>query len=239
MISLFCFKNRDYVSLISTLLLVVLVFAFVLKGKPMISDVIKKDHIVKLSLVVPQPPKPQPPQPPKPQPPKPQPPKPQPPKPQPPKPQPPKPQPPKPQPPKPHPPKPQPPKPQPPKPQPPKPQPQPPQPLVASKATARPADPLLQAKFLKMLLIRVTRNKHYPPRAEKFGITGNVIVEYNLKRNGAVLSVTISRSSGNKMLDQAALKAVRTAHFDAWPDKLFSSQESKTFSVKIEYNIDE
>jgi len=239
MISFLCFRYRDYVSLISTLILVLLVFVSVSESKPITSDVVKKDDIVKLSIVA-QPPKPQPPkpQPPKPQPPKPQPPKPQPPKPQPPKPQPPKPQPPKPQPPKPQPPKPQPPKPQPPKPQPPKPQPPKPQPLVAPEATAQRADPSLEAEFLKMLLTRVTRNKHYPSRAEEFGITGNVIIEYILNRSGIVLSVTIGSSSGNKMLDRAALKAVRTAHFDAWPDRVFPGQASKKFSVKIEYSID-
>ena len=90
-----------------------------------------------------------------------------------------------------------------------------------------------------MLLTRVTRNKRYPPRAEEFGITGNVIVEYVLNRSGIILSVTIGNSSGNKMLDQAALKAVRTAHFDVWPDRVFTGQANKKFSVKIEYNIDE
>jgi len=203
------------------------------------SDVLKKDKIIKLSIVA-QPPKPQPPkpQPPKPQPPKPQPPKPQPPKPQPPKPQPPKPQPPKPQPPKPQPHKPQPHKPQPHKPQPPTPQPPKPQ-LAAPKPTAPQVDPSLKAEFLKMLLTRVTKNKHYPPRAEEFGITGNVVVEYVLNRSGMVLSATISRSSGNNMLDRASLKAVRTAHFDAWPDKIFPGDINKKFSVKIEFNIEE
>jgi len=47
------------------------------------------------------------------------------------------------------------------------------------------------------------------------------------------------QSTGNKMLDRSALKAVRTAHFNPWPAKLWPSQISKNFSVKIEYNIEQ
>jgi len=232
----FCFKYRRYISFALTLLLAMslIVTAEVLRART--PDKAKKDDVIKLSLITPELPKPQPP---KPQPPKPQPPKPQPSKPQPPKPQPPKPQPPKPQPPKPQPPKPQPPKPQPPKPQPPKPQPPKPQPVAEPAPTAPKVDPSVEANFLKMLLIRITHNKHYPARAQEFGITGTVVVEYNLDRSGRVLSLNITRSSGNKMLDKAALDAVRGARFDGWPTQVWKGQRSKVFSVNVEFNIDQ
>jgi len=228
MVKVSLYKNRDYVSLIITIALVLCTVVVISGSKSAASDIVKKDKVIKLSFVAPEP---------KPQPPKPQPPKPQPPKPQPPKPQPPKPQLPKPQLPKPQPPKPQPPKPQPPKPQPPKPQPPKPQEVEAPAPTALQADPSLEAEYLRKALIKVTRNKHYPPRAESFGITGNVIVEYILNRAGAILSMTISQSGGNKMLDVAALKAVQTAHFAEWPEKVWVGKPSKKFSVKIEYQI--
>ena len=191
MIGFSFYKHRDYISAIITLLLVACVFVAIPESKPLASDVVKKDKIVKLSIIAPEP----------------------------------------------TPPKPTPPKPAPPKPAPPKPAPPKPKVLEAPVPTALQADPSLEAKYLKKILIQVTKNKHYPARAESFGITGDVVVEYVLDRTGVVLSVLIRKSSGNKMLDKAALKAVQTAHFEAWPTRVWVGQVSKRLSVKIEYQI--
>jgi len=54
----------------------------------------------------------------------------------------------------------------------------------------------------------------YPARARELGMEGEVVVRCLLDRDGTPGSVTLARSSGHALLDQAALAAVRLWAFE-------------------------
>ena len=58
---------------------------------------------------------------------------------------------------------------------------------------------------------RIQRVQHYPVEAAAQGIEGTVQIKFRAKPDGEVTSLVIHRSSGNDLLDQAALEAVRRA----------------------------
>jgi protein TonB len=53
----------------------------------------------------------------------------------------------------------------------------------------------------------------YPELARQAGIEGQAVVKALVDINGSIIEVQILKSSGNQMLDQAALKAARNAKF--------------------------
>ncbi|SDR16936.1 energy transducer TonB [Pseudovibrio sp. Tun.PSC04-5.I4] len=74
--------------------------------------------------------------------------------------------------------------------------------------------------------------RKYPKREKKRKKTGTVRVTFTVQRSGTVTAATVSRSSGNKKLDQAALKAVRAASpFPAFPPSMRKNSISRTAPI--------
>jgi protein TonB len=63
----------------------------------------------------------------------------------------------------------------------------------------------------------------YPQEAANRGQQGVVALQFTIERSGAVSKAEVVRSSGYRLLDQYAIKAVREANFnpmpESWPDK--------------------
>ncbi len=69
-------------------------------------------------------------------------------------------------------------------------------------------------------------NLNYPSEARTRGIHGSLQLTVAIKANGEVESVQINRSSGHKVLDQAALRIVRlAAPFERFPDDIRSDTD--------------
>ena len=51
-------------------------------------------------------------------------------------------------------------------------------------------------------------NLNYPREAQRLGLTGRLILTVSIGRNGEVKGVLVNRSSGKKLLDEAAVQAV-------------------------------
>ena len=69
------------------------------------------------------------------------------------------------------------------------------------------------------------RFKRYPPSAR--GAAGTVVVRFELNRAGEVINSTVTKSSGNAVLDEAALDLLRRASpFPAFPTAKPGSQDS-------------
>lgn len=64
-------------------------------------------------------------------------------------------------------------------------------------------------------------NLNYPEEARKRGLTGSLILDVALKPDGSVEEIMIRRSSGNKILDDAAVRIVNlAAPFAPFPDNI-------------------
>jgi len=72
----------------------------------------------------------------------------------------------------------------------------------------------------------------YPPLAEELEIEGSVAMKFLADKSGKVLDVKVLRSSGSKLLDNAAIKALKTAEFIP-----ASNQSGQAVSSWGEYTI--
>jgi protein TonB len=83
--------------------------------------------------------------------------------------------------------------------------------------------------YLERAKRRIAEYKHYPPQAVEQKQEGTAVLDITVQRDGRVLDVTLRRSSGFPLIDQAALAAVRAASplppFPAttpWPQGTFT-----------------
>ena len=79
------------------------------------------------------------------------------------------------------------------------------------------------AQYVDNWRLKIERvgNLNYPEEARQKRIFGKLQMTVAIKANGEVESVEINRSSGHKVLDQAALRIVRlAAPFDHFPDAI-------------------
>jgi len=65
--------------------------------------------------------------------------------------------------------------------------------------------------FLTLLRSRIEESLVYPPTARRRGLAGLVEVEIRLRFDGSVEKITVVRSSGHALLDQAAVRGVEEA----------------------------
>lgn len=68
-----------------------------------------------------------------------------------------------------------------------------------------------KAAYSRQLGRSVKKHLIYPKRASRRGLQGTTLVKINVDRNGNVLSVTVSKSSGHSSLDKRALETVKKA----------------------------
>lgn len=74
----------------------------------------------------------------------------------------------------------------------------------------------------------VERNKEYPRRARKMKISGNVLIRFQITANGKLTSPAIITSSGNELLDNAAIAAVNRSQPVGNPPLGFTSSLTLT-----------
>lgn len=69
------------------------------------------------------------------------------------------------------------------------------------------------AAYLRAWVLRVERigNLNYPDEARRRGLSGRLIMNVSIRRDGSVADMTITESSGHRVLDEAAMRTVRLA----------------------------
>ncbi|MBW2605243.1 MAG: energy transducer TonB [Deltaproteobacteria bacterium] len=65
--------------------------------------------------------------------------------------------------------------------------------------------------YLEMVRFRIEKNKRYPVKARLSNMRGRVIITLVITLQGEIGSITVKKSSGHAMLDDAALSAVKHA----------------------------
>lgn len=96
-----------------------------------------------------------------------------------------------------------------------------------------------EGMFAQDVRSRIERKKIYPDTARDLGMSGEVEVSYELDRAGNLLRAEITTSSGYKLLDQAALKAVKSATYKSFPVDAWLGVSSKVFRTKLVFSINQ
>lgn len=96
-----------------------------------------------------------------------------------------------------------------------------------------------EGAFAQDVRARVERKKIYPETARDLGMSGEVEVLYELDRAGNLLKAEISTSSGFKLLDQAALRAVKSATYQGFPEDAWIGAASKVFRTKLVFSLNQ
>jgi protein TonB len=86
------------------------------------------------------------------------------------------------------------------------------------------------SNYLTIIRNRIEENRNYPFLARRQGLEGMVIVIFSLNYNGSLEDIKVKKSSGYKLLDQAALEAIEKATpFPPFPKAL----KEKTLSLVL------
>lgn len=92
------------------------------------------------------------------------------------------------------------------------------------------------AEWQKRLFGHIARHKTYPEAARKLRATGETILAFRVARDGGVSDVHVAKSSGQPVLDKAALDVMRRANpVPALPDELKGA--SLEFSLPMKFSL--
>ena len=96
-----------------------------------------------------------------------------------------------------------------------------------------------EGQFAQDVRSRIERKKIYPDTARDLGMEGEVEVLYEIDRAGNLIRAEIVSTSGYKLLDQAALKAVKSASYKSFPADAWVGSSSKEFRTKLVFSINQ
>lgn len=85
------------------------------------------------------------------------------------------------------------------------------------------------------VIAHLRRFQSYPEAARAAGVRGASTVNFRLARNGAVVAVSLARSSGNAILDQAAVAMVRRA--SPFPPIPAGYDGDGSFTAPVQFNL--
>jgi len=94
----------------------------------------------------------------------------------------------------------------------------------------------IRAGYLQHCRGLIERHKEYPVMARRGGIEGTVVVRGSLGRDGSLRQCSVTRTSGSDLLDNAALRAVRSVgRFPPVPPELLG--EELAFELPIIFKL--
>ena len=66
-------------------------------------------------------------------------------------------------------------------------------------------------------------NLNYPEQAKRLKLTGDLVLDVEIRPDGGVHAINVVRPSGHRVLDDAAMRIVRlAAPYDPFPEKIRS-----------------
>lgn len=81
---------------------------------------------------------------------------------------------------------------------------------------------------------KLSRSRYYPPEARRQGLRGVAHVRFTVTSNGGLAGVSLAKSAGSPLLDQAALDAVRRA-VPFPPIPAGAGRDSWVFTIPIDF----
>lgn len=106
-------------------------------------------------------------------------------------------------------------------------------------AASKPQDSLnegVNKAYFQAVRTKINKNKRYPEQARKKRTKGNVRVRFTLHRNGSVSEIFAASNNNLKILEQAAVEAVRSSSpFPPFPESM--EKDVVTVSVRIRFSL--
>ena len=90
--------------------------------------------------------------------------------------------------------------------------------------------------YLKKLRERIESVWKYPQEAAERGIYGDLYIKFTINKNGSIGPIEIVRTSGHRLLDNAAMKAIKDAA-PYWPVPEELGKDSFTITGHFVYSI--
>ena len=81
----------------------------------------------------------------------------------------------------------------------------------------------------------IAKQRFYPPLARSQSLKGNGVVRLRINRDGQIISRNMESSTGNKVLDEAALEMVRRANPLPAVPKNYPSGAYLEFLIPVAY----
>jgi len=94
--------------------------------------------------------------------------------------------------------------------------------------------PLVKNKLLIMLHQAIQQTQVYPQSAIHLNREGTSTIRFTLSPNGIISNLMMMKSSGTDVLDQAAMRAVKTARYH---DVILYLKYPEEFSVSVEFKL--
>ncbi len=117
------------------------------------------------------------------------------------------------------------------------PEPEPPR-VATPPPEPKPDIDAVRSAYAKRVRDRIEAEKDYPSRARRGGVEGVVSVQFTIGHGGEAGAVSVAQTSGSKILDNAALDAVRNAApFPPLPAEL--GKNEFTLRVSIVFRLDQ
>ena len=108
--------------------------------------------------------------------------------------------------------------------------------VVSGKTAAATQSSSLVRSYTSMVRNLIDQQKEYPIMARRSRFEGTVYIKFILARDGRLKHAEVSRSSGRRILDKAAINAVtRVNRFPAVPESMNGSELS--FELPLVYKI--
>ncbi len=109
---------------------------------------------------------------------------------------------------------------------------------IPAKADPRPqSNAASEGRFAQEVRARIEQKKAYPDTARDLGMSGTVEVLYVLERSGHLAKAEIVSSSGYALLDQAAVRAVRSAAYSPFPEDAWVGEKHQEFRTKVVFSL--
>lgn len=89
-----------------------------------------------------------------------------------------------------------------------------------------------EKKYLEYIRKKITSRIKYPPIARRRGIEGNVLVSFNIKKDGTIKNVELAKKSSYSVLNDAVLKAMNNIVITKTPE------ESIAVSIPINFTLE-
>lgn len=81
-------------------------------------------------------------------------------------------------------------------------------------------------------------NLTYPEKVRRLGLSGEVVLDVAMNPNGSIRNITVLKSSGNRLLDDVAIRSARlAAPFEPFPPEIRAETDVLHMTRKWELNL--